>query len=232
MKRDPILAPLSRDHHHALVLARSLKRDAPAAVTANLPGAPSLLIEHVRERFARELEPHFAIEERDLVPECELNGEPLRSLAQRVLRDHAALRASVAGLTVDETLAERLDAFAHLLEEHVRFEERSWFVALEGAWSRMPRLPDGLHEHRRTATFDPDTTPAGLRRSHDLKAGTWGEIVVVEGRVHYVLEDDGDLTLMLTPERPGVVAPTRPHHVVPRAGSRFFVRFLCQGGLD
>lgn len=226
MKRDPSLAPLSRDHHRALVLARALKRDAPAALTARLPRGPVELAEHVRGWFARDLEPHFAIEEVDLVPASDLAGEPLRSLAQRVLHDHAALRASVADLAADAALTDRLDTFARLLEEHVRFEERSWFVALEALWSRMPELPEGLEEYKRTATFEPETTPAGLRRTHDLKAGTWGEIVVVEGHVHYVLEDDGDLTLMLKPDRPGTVAPARPHHVVPRPGSRFFVRFL------
>lgn len=135
MKRDPSLAPLSRDHHHALTLARALKRDASPRIVAALPSEPAALILHVRGRFADELEPHFAAEERILVPACVAHGEPLRALAMRVLDDHEALRASVTGLAVDDSLADRLDAFARLLDDHVRFEERSWFIAIEATLS-------------------------------------------------------------------------------------------------
>src|SRR5690606_6515324 len=91
---------------------------------------------------------------------------------------------------------------------------------------RMPRLPPGVSEYKRTEEYDEHTIPAGLRRSHRLKAETWGEIVVTRGRLLYVLEDEGDLTFALRPGQPGVVAPRRPHHVEPQAGARFYVRFL------
>ena len=68
--------------------------------------------------------------------------------------------------------------------------------------------------------------PAALARSHRLKAGTWGEIVVVSGRLLYVLEDEADLGFVLGPGLPGTVAPERPHHVTPQGPVRFFVRFL------
>jgi tellurite resistance-related uncharacterized protein len=68
--------------------------------------------------------------------------------------------------------------------------------------------------------------PAALSQSHRLKAGTWGEIVVVSGRLLYVLEDASDLAFVLSPGVPGTVAPERPHHVAPQGPVRFFVRFL------
>ena len=53
---------------------------------------------------------------------------------------------------------------------------------------------------------------------------------MLQGRVLYVLEDEGDLGFMLTPERVGIVAPTRPHHVTPQKDARFYVRFLRAAG--
>src|SRR5690606_18762881 len=118
------------DHHHALVLAQSLKRDAPARLTRELPEAPEALIDLVRRRFADELEPHFAVEERELVPRCEAHGEPLASQAARITGDHRDLRSMVERLGSGE-LADDLDAFGRRLEEHIRYEDRTWFPTLE-----------------------------------------------------------------------------------------------------
>lgn len=92
-------------------------------------------------------------------------------------------------------------------------------------WCLMPSLPDGLVAYKETPRFDATSTPKGLTQRHTTRAGSWAEIVVERGRVHYVLEDE-DLTFVLTPAHPGVVAPECPHHVDPQTGAVFFVRFL------
>jgi tellurite resistance-related uncharacterized protein len=198
VKRHPSLVSLSRDHHHALVLARDARRDAG----------------DIAKRFEEELAPHFALEERELVRRCVDYGEPLATLAKRVVADHEALRALVASPS----------DFGAKLEEHVRFEEREWFPAIEEHLC-MPKLPAGVAPYKQTAVFDARTVPDGLRRSHRLKAETWGEIVVEQGRVVYVLEDDDEWSIALRPGLVGVVAPERPHHVEPDDDARFFVRF-------
>lgn len=273
MHRARGLVSLSRDHHRALVLARQLGGETPPALADALA----------------ELEPHFVVEEAELLPRALAHGGEAASLAERMRREHGELRA--------ENDPRRA---ATLLEAHVRFEERELFPALEralgeelleklatslraappspivdyrrdeeGAWvavlgcghprhlrhepprwvcpwvlteegrsshlgtklgclaCRMPRLPPDVHEYKRTAEFDETTLPAGLRRTHSLKAGTYGEIVVTAGRVRYVLEDDGDFTVVLRPGLPGTVAPERPHHVELEPGARMFVRFLA-----
>jgi tellurite methyltransferase len=296
MKRHPSLASLSRDHHHALALARDVRK-----AEASDP-------REVQLRFERELAPHFGIEERELVPRCEAHGEPLSSQAAQVIEDHEALRQMVRGLGADgadgadgagASLKDRLVAFGDRLEAHVRFEERTWFPSLEEhlgvetlarlaaslrpapasaivafhaddagdfvadlacghaqhvrhrppferrewvtteagrsaqigtmlpcLYCRMPRLPSEAVEYKRTSEFDEGTVPAGLTKSHTLKAGTWGEIVVTAGRVLYVLEDDGDCGIVLHSALRGTVGPERPHHVELQPGARFFVRFL------
>ncbi|HVJ91776.1 MAG TPA: DUF3565 domain-containing protein [Labilithrix sp.] len=125
--------------------------------------------------------------------------------------------------------------------QHVRhrppMEVREWVLTEEGRrgrigaslpcrYCRMPRLPDAASEYKRTKIFDATTTPAGLRSSHTTKAGVWGEIVVLEGRVLYVIENEDDASFVLRPGTPGAIAPEAPHHVEPYDDARFFVRFL------
>ncbi len=116
-------------------------------------------------------------------------------------------------------------------------EVREWVLTEEGRRSRigvslpcracrMPRIPDSAREYKRTGTFDAATTPSGLRASHTTKDGVWAEIVVVEGRVLYVIEDEADAAFVLTPSLPGTIAPTVRHHVEPSPDARFYVRFL------
>lgn len=296
MKRHPSLASLSRDHHHALVLARDARRLLPEHGQDT-----RAFIAELRRRFDAELAPHFAIEERELVGRSVALGEPLASLAARVVADHDALRAFVASLE-PPSLTSQCEAFGARLESHVRFEEREWFPALEehlgsdalarlagalrpappspivgfrqdddGAFvaelacghaqhvrhrpplesrpwvtteagrrafvgtalpcplCRMPKLPTGVAPYKNTAVFDARSVPAGLKRTHALKADTWGEIVVEQGHVLYVLEDEGDMGVVLRPGVVGVIAPQRPHHVELDDDARFFVRFSKRG---
>ena len=125
--------------------------------------------------------------------------------------------------------------------QHVRhrppLEMREWVITEEGRRGRlgarlpcrscrMPRLPDDVAEYHRTSTFDAATMPDGLRKRHTTKAGVWGEIVVVEGRLLYVIEDEDDASFVLRPGLRGAIRPEAPHHVEPQADTRFFVRFL------
>ena len=91
---------------------------------------------------------------------------------------------------------------------------------------RMPRVPQSAAEYKRTSVFDAKTTPLGLRKSHTTKAGVWGQIVVLEGRVLYVIENEEDASFILRPGVDGAIAPEAPHHVDPYEDASFFVRFL------
>ncbi len=90
---------------------------------------------------------------------------------------------------------------------------------------QMPALPEGLELYRQTPDFDEHSLPAGLRRSHTLKAGSWGRIVVLEGSLLYVIEQEPVAAFTLGPELPGVIEPEVPHHVEPRGHVRFRVEF-------
>jgi hemerythrin-like domain-containing protein len=126
LQRDPRLQGLSSDHQHALVLALRAERVARGKSTET----PEDLWRAIVRAFAEEHEPHFATEERYLLPALAAVGES--SLVDRTVRDHAALRELVADTSRE--VADRLLAFADLLEAHVRFEEREMF---EVAQSRL-----------------------------------------------------------------------------------------------
>ncbi|MBL8901560.1 MAG: hemerythrin domain-containing protein [Planctomycetes bacterium] len=119
MHRHPHLHGLSSDHHDALVLVRELER---AAASWTRTDGEALAV-----RFARELEPHFAIEESLLLPALRALGRS--ALVERVLADHARLRADIVAAATGDASA--LRSFAAKLVEHVRFEERELFPTCE-----------------------------------------------------------------------------------------------------
>jgi hemoglobin len=78
--------------------------------------------------------------------------------------------------------------------------------------------------YRRTPVFTNETLPSGLRAAHSTKAGVWGVIRVLEGRVRYKVEAQEESTL-LSPGVPGFVLPQEPHHVEPIGEVRMQVEF-------
>lgn len=117
MKRDPRLRGLSSEHHLALVLAR----DLPQQPWTTDRG------EALKQRFDRELDPHFRTEEELLLPALRSAGAD--GLADRAQRDHDFLRRTVARASAGDP--EAVVAFAERLRDHVRFEEREMFGACE-----------------------------------------------------------------------------------------------------
>ena len=81
--------------------------------------------------------------------------------------------------------------------------------------------------YRSTPVFDEATLPDALRREHRTKAGVWGVIRVIEGRLRLTLVDGGE-EHVLTPDRPGLVLPEQPHHVEPIGRMRMQVDFYDQ----
>lgn len=125
MRRHEALQPLSREHFNGLLLCRNVL-DAHAAGQ----------IEEVRAAGARlvaawptELADHFDAEEHWLIPH-------LRdaALLDRLERDHAVLRQCVAWLEKTERPEPTLLVdLAGLLRDHIRWEERDLYPALEAS---------------------------------------------------------------------------------------------------
>lgn len=123
MKRHPELLQLSREHYGALKLARDAKR----AAESGKPDDVAALAQRVVAVFARELDPHFQVEEQGILVLLAQAGE--HELVARTLADHVELRRLATALTTPA--ADTLLHFAELLGAHVRFEEREVFEAAQ-----------------------------------------------------------------------------------------------------
>jgi tellurite resistance-related uncharacterized protein len=78
--------------------------------------------------------------------------------------------------------------------------------------------------YRITAVFDETTLPTALRREHRTKAGVWGLVRVLEGRLRLAYAD-GTQDIILGPEAPGLVRPEQAHLVEPLGAMRMQVEF-------
>lgn len=90
------------------------------------------------------------------------------------------------------------------------------------------QLPSSAKPYRRTDVFTELSVPPGLLRAHTTKAGTWGLIHVLEGRLAYRIVDERrpSSESVLSPQAPpGVVEPTILHEVEPLGPVRFYVEF-------
>jgi tellurite resistance-related uncharacterized protein len=86
-------------------------------------------------------------------------------------------------------------------------------------------LPPIVAPYRRTPEFTQDTVPAGLLRGHSTKAGVWGLIHVLEGRLRYRILGDAPEETVLEAGTTGVVVPQQLHEVEPLGAVRFYVEF-------
>ena len=123
MKRHPALQQLSRDHHHALVVAQHLKR----ANAADIHRARSAFLDYWRADGKR----HFREEEEILMPTLARFSDLEQPIVGRVLVDHVRIRCLADQLeTIDREL-EVAHALGQELEQHVRREERELFPLIE-----------------------------------------------------------------------------------------------------
>lgn len=78
--------------------------------------------------------------------------------------------------------------------------------------------------YRSTPVFDQDTLPAALRARHSTKAGVWGVVRVLEGELELTyLEPES--SIVLAPERPGLLLPEQPHFVTANGPMKMQVDF-------
>ena len=87
-------------------------------------------------------------------------------------------------------------------------------------------LPANLHLQRTTPVFTDETVPSGLLKAHRTKAGTWGRIVVLEGRLLYRIHTAPAEEHILDPDTPGIIEPEVQHEIAALGKARFRVEFF------
>jgi tellurite resistance-related uncharacterized protein len=126
--------------------------------------------------------------------------------------------------------------------QHIRhrppFQPREWVLDAEGRDARlgMPldcplcdraEPPDGLRLVRTSPQWDDRTLPAGLKRSHRLAVGTWGRIVVHEGKMQFIARTDPELNVIVSSGSTQAIPPEVEHEVQPLGQVCFSIDFLA-----
>ena len=142
IKRSEAIAPLSRDHHGALVFAQRIGK---------LAGDDELrdkLQIYIAWFWENHLQPHFREEEEILFPEYDGEG------IQQALKEHATIQELVSQIALKAETAP-ITALGDALREHVRFEERILFPDIEKALEpeAMSRVEEALKEHATCPTY-------------------------------------------------------------------------------
>lgn len=138
MKRSEALQPLSRDHLPALVAAKALRKAEEA------DSARVAFLEFWRDHGAG----HFRIEEEVLLPQWALYAEVDRPKVNRMLEEHLRIRREALRLAAGEGTLNELQALGERLHDHVRFEERELFPAIEESLSeeQLAKLVPAVEE--------------------------------------------------------------------------------------
>jgi hemerythrin-like domain-containing protein len=126
LKRLPALQPLSREHHHALLLCWRIKLGLARKVEI------ARINDYAWHFWQGYLQAHFRLEETQVFPELG-NEHPM---VQRAVKEHKQIEGLFTSGMRTETDFELLET---LLERHIRFEERVLFPEMQ-----LQLLPDAL----------------------------------------------------------------------------------------
>ena len=128
MNRHEAIAPLSRDHHGSLILARLLKKNAP--LYKGLPENTKDKIEYAQQHFESHIKKHFLQEEMIL---DKLKGlhEHIDKLAEEIKQEHRQLADLFNTLHTATVPEDAMDLLGETLEDHIRKEERILFPLIQ-----------------------------------------------------------------------------------------------------
>ena len=118
IKRHEALKPLSRDQHHNLLLCWKIREGRKKGIPAER------MKTYTDYFFSSQIKPHFEFEEQEVF---NLLGED-HPLIKRAKKEHVRLQKLFAK---QENLDGALAAIEVELDDHVRFEERVLFKALQ-----------------------------------------------------------------------------------------------------
>jgi tellurite methyltransferase len=126
--------------------------------------------------------------------------------------------------------------------QHVRhrppFQLRAWTLEDKGRTERLgtpldcplcdrAELPEGLHLVRTSPVWDELNMPRGLLRAHRVASGTWGRIVVQDGRLLFTASTEPAIEVELVSGSSQAIPPDVEHSVQPLGPVRFSVEFFA-----
>lgn len=118
IKRHEVLQPLSRDHHHGLLLCWKIRQGLKKNVT------PERIKAYTDWFWKNHLKQHFEAEEKYCFPILPANHENIK----RALTEHRRIQRLFTART---ELVKNLNFIEEELEKHIRFEERVLFNQIQ-----------------------------------------------------------------------------------------------------
>ena len=142
IRRDKSLMPLSREHHHSLLLCWKIR-------TGFSKGVETARIKRYADWFfENHLRPHFREEEEHIFPILGENHE----LVKKAIGDHRR----VSRLFKEQKDVEKsLNKIEELLESHIRFEERVLFNEIQAVAN--PEQLEKVTAHNTESPFQDNT---------------------------------------------------------------------------
>lgn len=143
IKRHEVLKPLSRHHMIGLHLALKLKR----AGTKESRWTVKQILQDAEQFWKPDGLRHFREEEEFLLPAYAEVGDIEHPLIKLMLEEHEKIRASMELLLKQSMAILEMRELGHLLEEHIRREEREIFPMIEQALpeDKLQQLAPYLH---------------------------------------------------------------------------------------
>jgi hypothetical protein len=170
LRRHTALVPLSREHMSGLIQARDLVRASSGDETTRRRAVEAFL-----RVWDTEIRDHFDDEERLLLP---LTREP--AMRERLLTEHRTLRGLAGACRQDSSFCADpagLLRLGTLLQDHIRWEERMFFEAVQ---RDDPRALDSLSAE--AAKIEAERPGSRARHRLDIRdsrtpsAGSSGEL--------------------------------------------------------
>lgn len=118
IKRHSILQPISREHHHGLLLCWKIKTGLAKEVDLER------IKNYVNWFWESHLRDHFEFEEKFMFPILDKESKNL----ERALEEHAKLKSF---FTATDNIEQNLRSIVDVLDTHIRFEERVLFNEIQ-----------------------------------------------------------------------------------------------------
>ncbi len=118
IKRHEALKPISREHHHGLLLCWKIRQGLSKDI------APKRIKAYVDWFWDTHLKFHFEVEEKHVFPVL-ANDHPL---VIQVLEEHKQIHALIES---KQDVLETLKTLEKVLDDHIRFEERVLFNEIQ-----------------------------------------------------------------------------------------------------
>ena len=127
--------------------------------------------------------------------------------------------------------------------QHVRnnppFINRPWVETEEGRMSRLGQIlncvrcdrlemPEGLTAYTRTPSYNKNTIPVELKKTHAAKSGIWGIIHVLEGSLIYTVKSAATQQYELKHGERGIIVPDMPHQLETNGSVSFYLEYLTK----